>query len=209
VEPNHIAVPRNSKVIKSEHFYYAIDKVGGTRDVYPLVSPNTANIADNDPSGTHNEGFTCGPDIEAANHSSDPEPTLDVYIKIPSKPSGEPRYVDGSCSICLFDYKVGDTIIRSTRRVCHHAFHDDCILLWLSKGKKRCPICRNFFVPGSKIDDKKVITHDAGDLQASMAGGNAVEDDEEIDDEADRLASIQEDVDLVNDSPTSVSNHGS
>lgn len=38
--------------------------------------------------------------------------------------------------------------------------HDVHLIRWLSKGKKRCPVCRNFFVPGSRVDDKKVITHD-------------------------------------------------
>lgn len=196
-------------VLKGEHFYYAVDKVDGKREVYPLASSNSASVANKHQNGDHHEGMTDETDIEAANHSGNPEPTHDVLIKIPPSPNGEPRYVDGSCSICLLDYEVGDTIIRSTRRVCHHAFHDDCILAWLSKGKKRCPICRNFFVPGSKIDDKKVITHDAGDLQASTAGSNVVADEEEIESEIDRMASIQEGGDLVTESSSSVSNQAS
>ncbi len=182
----------------------------GKREIYPLVASNSAQIAGSENNGDRHEETIGETDIEAANHSANLEPTHDVLIQIPPTPDGEPRYVDGSCSICLLDYEVGDTIIRSTRRVCHHAFHDDCILVWLSKGKKRCPICRNFFVPGSKIDDKKVITHDAGDLQASTAGSNVVVgDEEEIDIEIDRLTSIQEDMDLVNESQPSVSNNAS
>ena len=34
-------------------------------------------------------------------------------------------------------------------------------MLWLSKGKKRCPVCRHWFVPGSKIDDQKHLHGEA------------------------------------------------
>ena len=188
-----------------------------------MVSRNSAPIADKVPNGDHDEGIHGETDIEtaaAANHSTNLElpHDVDVLIQIPPNPDGEPRYVEGSCSICLLDYEVGDTIIRSSRRECHHAFHDDCILVWLSKGKKRCPICRNWFVPGSKIDDKKVIAHDAGYVHTtSPAGSNVVvadddDEEEENDIEIDQLASSiphQEGRDLVHESPpaASVSNH--
>jgi hypothetical protein len=73
---------------------------------------------------------------------------------------GKPRPVEASCSICLMQYQVGDSVIWSTRKACPHAFHDECILSWLEKGKKRCPCCRNFFVPGKSVDDKKSIVDD-------------------------------------------------
>jgi hypothetical protein len=73
---------------------------------------------------------------------------------------GNLRKVDAECSICIMEYDVGDEVVWSTRRSCRHAFHSDCILLWLSKGKKRCPICRHFFVPGQRVDDKEVIVQD-------------------------------------------------
>jgi hypothetical protein len=38
---------------------------------------------------------------------------------------------------------------------CQHAFHDECILPWLSKGKKRCPICRLWFDPSSLLKNQK------------------------------------------------------
>ena len=74
--------------------------------------------------------------------------------------------VEASCSICLLDYEEGDRVVFSTRSICPHAFHEDCIMMWLEKGKKRCPICRNFFVPGSAMDDKPMIQHDDHDVHA-------------------------------------------
>ena len=127
-------------------------------------------------------------DVEAANHtfthSACMEDTRQRLVKIPSSKTGQHhRYVDGSCSICLLDYNVGDAVIRSTRIRCPHAFHDECILSWLSKGKKRCPMCRHFFVPGAKVDGKKFITHDVNDL--SSGGSRLFGEDEEQDENAD------------------------
>ena len=38
---------------------------------------------------------------------------------------------------------------------CPHVFDKDCIMAWLSRGKKRCPICRRWFVPPVHIADQK------------------------------------------------------
>ena len=32
---------------------------------------------------------------------------------------------------------------------------------WLSKGRKHCPICRDWYVPGTRIDDQKKAHGDA------------------------------------------------
>lgn len=58
--------------------------------------------------------------------------------------------VDGYCAICLTEYEVGDEVVRSALNDCKHVFCSECMLLWLEKGKKRCPICRYWFVPGSR-----------------------------------------------------------
>jgi hypothetical protein len=85
-----------------------------------------------------------------------------VLVMLPEKTKdGTPRLVDAHCSICLTNYEEGDTIIWAARKACPHAFHDDCILTWLSKGKKRCPCCRYFFVPGTSVDDKDEIAQDS------------------------------------------------
>ena len=55
--------------------------------------------------------------------------------------------------ICYF--KINFYFRFETGLACSHAFHYECILPWLIKGKKRCPICRDWFVPGEKIEDQK------------------------------------------------------
>jgi len=66
------------------------------------------------------------------------------------------RVVDGSCAICICHYQVGDKIVVSPLEdgQCVHGYHYECMMMWLSKGKKRCPICRHWFVPTEKIADQ-------------------------------------------------------
>lgn len=68
--------------------------------------------------------------------------------------------VDGTCALCIDEYETGDEVVWSNLQ-CPHVFHKACLMEWLSKGKKRCPICRNWFVPGSKIDDQKLMHGEA------------------------------------------------
>jgi len=78
-----------------------------------------------------------------------------LYLRLPIRDGeGHSRSVEANCTICFSDYQQGDRVVWSDLR-CKHAFHYDCILPWLVKGKKRCPICRDWFVPGAKIEDQK------------------------------------------------------
>jgi hypothetical protein len=63
--------------------------------------------------------------------------------------------VDPSCAMCLADYEVGDAIVWSSEPECNHAFHQECVLQWLSMGKKRCPVCRHWFVPKTLLAELK------------------------------------------------------
>ena len=51
------------------------------------------------------------------------------------------------CAVCLSSYSAGDTVIWSSNKACKHAFHEDCILDWLTKIQKGtpCPCCRQEF----------------------------------------------------------------
>jgi Ring finger domain len=78
---------------------------------------------------------------------------------------GSRKVVNGSCSICITDYEVGDRLVRSPQDECPHVFHEDCMLQWLSTGRKTCPTCRKWFVPGMKIAEQ--IEAEFSDLSSS------------------------------------------
>mmetsp|Transcript_20173 Transcript_20173/g.30333 ORF Transcript_20173/g.30333 Transcript_20173/m.30333 type:complete len:320 (+) Transcript_20173:1194-2153(+) len=48
------------------------------------------------------------------------------------------------CSICLEDFEVDQLIGWSRNPNCHHVFHKDCIIEWLSTHND-CPVCRNVY----------------------------------------------------------------
>eukprot|EP00357_Protocruzia_adherens_P033391 CAMPEP_0115020688 /NCGR_PEP_ID=MMETSP0216-20121206/30337_1 /TAXON_ID=223996 /ORGANISM="Protocruzia adherens, Strain Boccale" /LENGTH=337 /DNA_ID=CAMNT_0002392695 /DNA_START=549 /DNA_END=1562 /DNA_ORIENTATION=+ len=50
----------------------------------------------------------------------------------------DPNVFDDKCGICLEDYQIGETTM--TLR-CRHAFHGDCLVLWLHK-RLVCPMCK-------------------------------------------------------------------
>ena len=61
------------------------------------------------------------------------------------------RLVPTTCTICLNNYRVGDTIVWSTS--CSHVFHMSCMESWLMKypGKPHCPYCRGDFLSTRKL----------------------------------------------------------
>lgn len=159
------------KVVKDEDLFYC-SEVNETTS--PAIEPSISEDADG--------GFN---DLSASKKGIDLETGVteerELLLRLPVKnDKGEQRHVDGNCTICLLDYEAGDNVVWATRKVCTHAFHDECILLWLSKGKKRCPICRNFFVPGTSVDDKKVISHDENDRHAVIFDEVSSNSEEEI-----------------------------
>jgi Ring finger domain len=78
---------------------------------------------------------------------------------------GSRKVVNGSCSICITEYEVGERLVRSPLEECPHVFHEDCMLQWLATGRKTCPTCRKWFVPGIKIADQ--IEAEFSDLSSS------------------------------------------
>jgi len=49
------------------------------------------------------------------------------------------------CPICWEPYQVGQQICWSPNKRCTHAFHADCMILWLMK-KDDCPMCRSNYL---------------------------------------------------------------
>ena len=95
--------------------------------------------------------------------NNDCETNLSLWVACKTKPR---RVVDGSCAICICDYEVGSKVVQSPLEECAHVFHEECVLQWLEKGKKRCPICRQWFVPGDKISDQMAAEH--GHAESSL-----------------------------------------
>jgi hypothetical protein len=61
-------------------------------------------------------------------------------------PNGKNREVPASCAICLCSYEVGDNVTFSPNEACQHAFHQECIRVWIAKKKDPlCPYCRQEF----------------------------------------------------------------
>lgn len=49
------------------------------------------------------------------------------------------------CPICWEPYQVDQKICWSPNKGCSHAFHADCMIMWLMK-KDNCPMCRSNYL---------------------------------------------------------------
>jgi len=77
-----------------------------------------------------------------------------------------------SCSICLEEYHDG---CRLRVLPCHHAFHSDCIMPWLTRRSPTCPLCKAEFEGtggDSDEEDEESVHDDEGDDEGA-------DDDEE------------------------------
>ena len=59
------------------------------------------------------------------------------------------------CSICLMEYAAGETVSWAKEEGCDHAYHQQCIVGWLSTAKRdgtlhdSCPLCRTKLITGT------------------------------------------------------------
>jgi hypothetical protein len=133
----------------------------------PRVDTNTSTTTESSSSST------AEPHTTTTMTCCETEAHLSIRLPVTcSKNTGNLRTVDAHCAICLGEYEAGEKIVWSSLLQCQHAFHHECILPWLSKGKKRCPICRHWFVPGTKIDDQKAALQATGSSDDSESGNS-------------------------------------
>lgn len=165
-----------SQTAKKQDFFYAHEIVDG--DAAPLEKQNVLKQVSN--SFTDEEDSE--EDIEMGQSENlEDEPVVcnetdedsHLHLRLPVRcKNGIHRTVDAHCAICCSGYEEDDNVVWSGLE-CKHAFHNECILPWLSKGKKRCPICRHWFVPGARIDDQKKA------LEAQVRRGASMSSDED------------------------------
>ena len=98
-----------------------------------------------------------------------------LYMHLPVFKHGHRRSVDADCAICVSQYEEGEKVVWSNLE-CKHAFHEECIMPWLAKGKKRCPICRHWFVPGTRIEDQKKALLEANRLEGQESSSAETDD---------------------------------
>ena len=110
------------------------------------------------------------PDLEVGVVPANPETTVEAhqveecdsgYLVLRS-PSCLPRQVPNCCAVCLCPYEVGDKVVWSSNRHCNHAFHQDCMLDWLTKMQDGtpCPCCRQAFTDLEAVRKQRRITWD-------------------------------------------------
>lgn len=89
------------------------------------------------------------------------------YLALPCRQRH--RRVPNCCAVCLCPYEVGECVVWSSNARCRHAFHEDCVVGWLTKMRDGapCPCCRQEFCV-DLVDDEaqpprqKVVTWASG-----------------------------------------------
>lgn len=121
-----------------------------------------------DPELGSDESDSEKPTICCDQHDDNARLCLRLPAESCKKGKGMGRSVDAHCAVCFCEYEEGEKVVWSELE-CKHAFHYECMMPWLSKGKKRCPICRHWFVPGAKIDDQKTALEQRLRLESSSS----------------------------------------
>ena len=72
--------------------------------------------------------------------------------------------VPNCCAVCLGHYEVGEKVVWSSNEDCPHAFHEECMVDWLTKmlDGTPCPCCRADFTDLETFRRERRITWKAG-----------------------------------------------
>mmetsp|Transcript_6261 Transcript_6261/g.8852 ORF Transcript_6261/g.8852 Transcript_6261/m.8852 type:complete len:207 (+) Transcript_6261:210-830(+) len=88
--------------------------------------------------------------IHAATNSYEANPEGNFFQRTWNAAADSVRSLTNSepeCSICLDQYKTGDTLCWAKSNQCNHIFHEECISEWL-KDHEDCPLCRTPLLTG-------------------------------------------------------------
>mmetsp|Transcript_6636 Transcript_6636/g.9700 ORF Transcript_6636/g.9700 Transcript_6636/m.9700 type:complete len:254 (+) Transcript_6636:441-1202(+) len=90
------------------------------------------------------------------------------------------------CPICLGDYVLSDRVCWSSNARCHHVYHRDCIVSWLTSKRSKsssqsdlldCPSCRQDFVDLQNdhvaVTERESLPNDKGHIDDMRDDGSA------------------------------------
>jgi Ring finger domain len=111
----------------------------------------------------------------ASDADDDDEDLMIQFTTDEEATDGAQLCASATCSICLHHYRPGDSIVWSAVPGCRHVYHVDCMLLWAATGKKRCPVCRKYFLP-SKRRVAAAVAVQAAAAAASHSSSSMIRD---------------------------------
>ena len=101
-----------------------------------------------------------------SNHHVDTEmeAATNGFLVLRDNDDKELNTVPDCCAICLGNYEVGEKVVWSSNEECPHAFHEDCMVDWLTKmlDGTPCPCCRADFTDLEKFRRERRIIWKAG-----------------------------------------------
>mmetsp|Transcript_23539 Transcript_23539/g.36302 ORF Transcript_23539/g.36302 Transcript_23539/m.36302 type:complete len:315 (-) Transcript_23539:157-1101(-) len=123
--------------ILSEHKHLVIPGAGVNKYGMEVT---TAMTTTNTPPNV--EGDKDGVDEESGHPS--------IALTNSSKSLFQEQTIRNDCAVCIGHFEPGQNIIWSSNPICQHAFHEECILRWLTRvarnTKMACPCCRADFI---------------------------------------------------------------
>lgn len=173
VVPPHQHHPSNSQTISSGDD----SRPSAVNVAVPTVPPqqyhpsNSSSLYDVDILvGDNKYSALC---LHCTHSSLDAAASLQPQYNTATTTTSRKRLVSATCAICLDQYEPGCYVSWSSNKECMHAFHRDCILMWLLKKEELlCPCCRRGFVSESVLNGEVDDENNTGDV-----GNNAGSDE--------------------------------